>query len=415
VAGNAVELIGVSKRYRIYQERYRSLKEIVLHRRFGEWEDRWALSDVSLHIEHGHTFGIIGPNGAGKSTALKLMARIFDPDRGQIRIRGRLSGLLELAAGFQPEYTGRENIYLNASLLGLSKRDIDARFDRIVEFSELEKYIDAPVRTYSSGMYMRLGFAVAINVEPEIMVVDEILAVGDEAFQLKCYGWLERFQSQGGTVVIVSHNLAQVRSVCSKAAWISDGRIQYLGTADEAVDRYLESVREGTLTDAHLTVVPGERSSRRPAVELAQVILRDREGNPASELAFGDPLTVEIGYRVNRRVETPEFVVTLHRSDDVFVYGTSTWADGFPIDPLTRDGRIRFTFHQLDLMNGVYRISVGIFGSHGRGERAIDSHDQRHTFHVVSEQRDHGLTRLGHDWSIPEEQNRGRVADSAGG
>jgi ABC-type polysaccharide/polyol phosphate transport system ATPase subunit len=410
---SAIELIGVHKRYRVYQERYRSLKEIVMHRRFGEWEDRWALSDVSLQIDHGQTFGLIGPNGAGKSTALKLMAKIFDPDRGQIRIRGRLSGLLELAAGFQPEYTGRENIYLNASLLGLSKRDIDARFDRIVGFSELEKYIDSPVRTYSSGMYMRLGFSVAINVDPEIMVVDEILAVGDEAFQLKCYEWLEHFQAQGGTVVIVSHNLGQVRSVCSRVAWIMDGRVQYVGSADEAVDRYLAHVRDGTISDAHLAVIPGKDDSKRPAVELANVILRDRHGNPATDIESGDPLTVEIAYRVNRRVETPEFVIGLHRSDDVYVYGTSTWADGFEVGPLERDGRIRFSFRGLELIKGVYRISVAIYGSHGRGERAIDSHLQRHSFRVLSAKEDEGVTRLDHEWEVPEEQKDGRAANSA--
>jgi len=414
VANNAIELVGVSKRYRVYQERYRSLKEIVLHRRFGEWEDRWALSDVNLDVEHGHTFGLIGPNGAGKSTTLKLMARIFDPDHGQIRIRGRLSGLLELAAGFQPEYTGRENIYLNASLLCLSKRDIDARFDRIVEFSELEKYIDSPVRTYSSGMYMRLGFAVAINVEPEIMVVDEILAVGDEAFQVKCYEWLDKFQSGGGTVVLVSHNLTQVRSVCSRVAWIADGRIQFAGGADEAVDRYLAQVHDGTLPDAHLTVIPGERGrSKRPAVELAQVVLRDRHDNPATDIQLGDPLTIDITYRVNRRVESPAFVIGVHRSDDVYVYGTSTLADGFPLGPLTRNGRIRLTFRRLELMKGVYRISVGIFGSHGRGEQALDSHLQRHTFRVVSDQLDEGLTRIDHEWVIPEDQSGGRTAGAA--
>src|SRR6202165_2332247 len=284
MATTGVQFADVHKRYRVYHERYRSLKEIAMKRRFGEWEDRWALSGVNLEIVHGETFGLIGPNGAGKSTALKLMARILGPDRGQVRVLGRLSGLLELSAGFQPEYTGRENVYLNASLLGLSRRDIDARFDRIVEFAELEQYIDAPVRTYSSGMLMRLGFSVAINVEPEIMVVDEILAVGDEAFQLKCYDWLERFQAQGGTGVFVSHNTGQVRPVCSRVAWIMDGRVQYVGSADEAVDRYLAHVRDGGAPDTHLKVVPGTDQSKRPAVELAHVILRDGKGNPANDL-----------------------------------------------------------------------------------------------------------------------------------
>jgi len=416
VAGAAVEFVDVYKRYRVYQERYRSLKEIVMHRRFGEWQDRWALSGVSLEIAHGETFGLIGPNGAGKSTALKLMAKILRPDRGQVRIGGRLSGLLELAAGFQPEYTGRENVYLNASLLGLSRRDIDARFDAIVGFAELEESIDAPVRTYSSGMLMRLGFSVAINVEPQIMVVDEILAVGDEAFQVKCYSWLERFQAQGGTVVLVSHNLGQVRSVCSRVAWIMDGHLQHVGSADEAVDRYLDHVREGTVPDARLTVVPGADDSKRPAVELAQVMLLDRHGHPATDIESGEPLTVDINYRVNRPVETPVFGVAIHRSDDVYVYGTNTWADGFELGPLVRDGRIRLNYPRTDLMTGIYRVTVAISDSHSSDAHPIDSHWQRHHFRVVSSRHDEGVARLDHTWEVPKGRRGERgAADSAGG
>jgi ABC-type polysaccharide/polyol phosphate transport system ATPase subunit len=413
VTGVAVELVDVYKRYRVYQERYRSLKEIAMHRRFGEWHDRWALSGVNLKIAAGETFGLIGPNGAGKSTALKVMAKILQPDRGQIRVRGRLSGLLELAAGFQPEYTGRENVYLNASLLGLKKRDIDARFDAIVAFAELEESIDTPVRTYSSGMVMRLGFSVAINVEPQIMVVDEILAVGDEAFQLKCYGWLESFQSRGGTVVLVSHNLGQVRLVCHRVAWIMDGRVQFEGSADEAVDRYLDHVREGTVSDSRLTVVAGTDGSKRPAVELAQVVLRDRHGNPATEIESGDSLSVEIAYRVNRAIETPVFGVAIHRSDDVYVYGTNTWVDGFELGPLTRDGRIRLNYPRTDLMSGIYRVTVAISDSHRDGAAPIDSHWQRHHFRVVSKRHDAGVARLHHEWEVPKVGERRGTADSA--
>ena len=414
MATTAVQFADVHKRYRVYHERYRSLKEIAMHRRFGEWEDRWALSGVNLEIVHGETFGLIGPNGAGKSTALKLMAKILDPDRGQVRVRGRLSGLLELAAGFQPEYTGRENVYLNASLLGLTRRDIDARFDRIVEFAELEQYIDAPVRTYSSGMLMRLGFSVAINVEPEIMVVDEILAVGDEAFQLKCYSWLESFQAKGGTVVLVSHNLGQVRSVCTRVAWIMGGQVRNVGPADESVDKYLEHVREGVVPDVPLTLMAGSGDAKRAAVELAQVILRDRHGNPATDIESRDPLTVEIAYRVNRRVETPVFGVALHRSDDLYVYGTNTHVDGFHLEPLERDGRIRISYPNLELMKGVYRVTVAIFGSPDRGAQPIDVHWQRHNFRVVSAKDDEGVARLEHEWEVPgEESRRKRAADSS--
>jgi ABC-type polysaccharide/polyol phosphate transport system ATPase subunit len=409
----AVEFVGVHKRYRVYQERYRSLKEIAMHRRFGEWEDRWALSGVDLDIRHGETFGLIGPNGAGKSTSLKLMAKILDPDRGQVRVHGRLSGLLELAAGFQPEYTGRENVYLNASLLGLSRRDIDARFNRIVEFAELEQYIDAPVRTYSSGMFMRLGFSVAINVEPEIMVVDEILAVGDEAFQLKCYDWLEKFQRQGGTVVLVSHNLGQVRSVCTRVAWIMNGRVAHLGSADESVDRYLEHVHDGAASEASLKVVQGSDQPKRRAVELGQVLLLDGHGNPATDFQTGNPLTIEIEYRVHSRVDTPVFGVAIHRSDDLYVYGTNTHVDGFTVAPLERNGRIRLTYHSLELMKGVYRLTVAVFASPARGEQPIDQHWQRHNFRVLSASEDEGVARLDHEWEVPDERGRRkRAADS---
>lgn len=414
MANTAVQFVGVHKRYRVYQERYRSLKEIAMHRRFGEWEDRWALAGVDLEIQHGETFGLIGPNGAGKSTSLKLMARILDPDRGQVHLHGRLSGLLELAAGFQPEYTGRENVYLNASLLGLSRRDIDARFNRIVEFAELERHIDAPVRTYSSGMFMRLGFSVAINVEPEIMVVDEILAVGDEAFQLKCYEWLEQFQRQGGTVVLVSHNLGQVRSVCTRVAWIMDGQVAHIGNANDSVDRYLEYVHEG-VARSPLKIVRGSDQAKRRAVELGQVLLLDGQGNPVTDFQTGSPLTVEIAYRVHSRVDTPVFGVAVHRSDDVYVYGTNTHADGFRVGPLERDGRIRLSYPKLELMNGVYRLTVAVFGSSAPGEQPIDQQWQRHTCRVLSSKSDEGVTRLDHVWEIPDQEGRhGRAADSSG-
>jgi ABC-type polysaccharide/polyol phosphate transport system ATPase subunit len=397
----AIELDHVRKRYRVYQERYRSLKEIVVHRRFGEWEDRWALTDVSLKINQGETFGLVGPNGAGKSTALKLMAKILEPDDGAVRVNGRISGLLELAAGFQPEYTGRENVYLNASLLGLKRRDIDHRFDRIVDFAELADHIDAPVRTYSSGMLMRLGFSVAIHVEPEIMVVDEILAVGDEAFQLKCYEWLERFQSEGGTVVLVSHNLGQVRHVCSRAAWIMDGAARFVGPVDECVDRYLQHVRDGEASEGRLIVVPGDPAAKRAAVELGQVILKGADGNPVTEIRSGDPLTIDIGYRVNRRVERPTFGVAIHRSDDVYVYGTNTEVDNVEVGPLTTAGTIRIRYPHTDLMNGVYRVTVAISDAADRSGHPIDSHWKRHQFRVVSASGEEGVARLEHEWEAP--------------
>lgn len=237
-----VRFVDVEKRYRVYRERYRSLKEVLFHRRFGEWEDRWALRGVSFDIEPGVSFGLIGPNGAGKSTALKLMSKILVPDRGAVQVSGRVAGLLELGAGFQLEYTGRENIFLNASLLGLSRRQTEDRYDSIVDFSELGDNINSQLRTYSSGMSMRLGFSVAIHVDARVLLVDETLAVGDEAFQRKCFDWLHRFQDGGGTIVLVSHSLEQVREVCSTVAWIQEGQIQRQGLPDEVIGAYLDQV-----------------------------------------------------------------------------------------------------------------------------------------------------------------------------
>ena len=238
----AVQFEGVHKRYRVYRERYRSLKEVLFHRRFGEWEDRWVLRDVDLEIEEGATFGLIGPNGAGKSTALKMISRILVPDRGRVISHGKVAGLLELGAGFQPEYTGRENIYLNASLLGLNRRQVEERYDAIVEFSELGDHIEDQLRTYSSGQAMRLGFSVAIHVDARILLVDETLAVGDESFQRKCFEWLRQFSHQGGTIILVSHSLTAVQDLCSEVAWIDDGRVEKVGDPGEVINAYLERV-----------------------------------------------------------------------------------------------------------------------------------------------------------------------------
>lgn len=237
-----LRLNDVYKRYRVYRQRYLTLKEVVLHRRFGEWEDRWALKGVSFEVAPGSVLGVIGPNGAGKSTALKLMARILTPDRGQVEVKGRLSALLELGSGFQTEYTGRENIYLNGSLLGLSLREIRQRFDDIVAFAELQDHIDAPLRTYSSGMAVRLGYAIAMHSEPDVMLLDEVLAVGDEAFQHKCLDHIGKFRQRGGTIVLVSHALPTVRSTATTVAWLQDGRLRAIGEPSEVIDAYLKGV-----------------------------------------------------------------------------------------------------------------------------------------------------------------------------
>ena len=235
---SAIVIDSVSKKFRLYKERNQSIKSAVMRRRISVHEDFWAVSNVSFDILEGETFGIIGDNGSGKSTLLKCMAKILFPNSGSITMNGRVAALLEVGSGFHPELSGRENIYLNGSILGMSKKELDDKFDQIVEFSGVAEFIDQPVKNYSSGMYVRLGFAVAINVDPEILLVDEVLAVGDEAFQEKCFNKFKEFRESSKTVVIVSHSLGTMAEMCDRLAWMDHGVLMAIGTPQEVIAKY---------------------------------------------------------------------------------------------------------------------------------------------------------------------------------
>ncbi len=236
---NAIEVKNVTKKFRVYLDKGHTLKEKTLFRRRRAYEERVVLDSISFEVKKGEALGLIGHNGCGKSTTLKLLARIMYPDSGTIEMSGRVSSLIELGAGFHPDLSGRENIYINASIFGLTKREIDARMEDITVFSGLREYLDQPVRTYSSGMYMRLAFSVAIHVDADILLIDEILAVGDANFQEKCFHRLREIQANGTTVVLVTHNTSTIETFCEKAAWINQGRIAFQGEPGKAVDAYL--------------------------------------------------------------------------------------------------------------------------------------------------------------------------------
>ena len=238
---SAIEVDGVSKKFRLYKERNQSIKSAVMRRRVSDHEDFWALRDISLKVRQGETFGLVGDNGSGKSTLLKCMAKILYPDKGTITMHGRVAALLEVGSGFHPELSGRENVYLNGSILGMSRKEVDRKFDDIVDFSGVREFIDQPVKNYSSGMYVRLGFSVAINVEPDILLVDEVLAVGDESFQAKCAEKFAEFREQGRTVVIVSHALGTLAKMCDRAAWIQHGDLKSVGKPDDVIERYRDN------------------------------------------------------------------------------------------------------------------------------------------------------------------------------
>lgn len=305
----AIEVRDVRKQFRIYHEINRSLKSAVLRRGRARYEEFEALKGVSFDVPQGSTFGLIGGNGSGKSTLLKCLARILRPESGSIVTRGRMAALLELGSGFHPELSGRENVYLNASILGLKRRDIDERFDEIVEFSGISTFIDSPVKNYSSGMYVRLGFSVAIHIEPEVLLVDEVLAVGDEQFQRKCAEKFSSLQEQGRTIVLVSHSMAQVRHMCDHALWLDRGVPRELGTADDVVRSYLDEQDrvEGSQTRVHeLRVRPLEAGSGEP--------LTDLPAGQAWQVAV-DAHLVSADIPVRLRVEV------LHRDGLVLLHG----------------------------------------------------------------------------------------------
>ena len=392
-ASAAIVFDDVHKQYRVYHQRSRSLKDLLLRRQLHDFVARPALAGVSFEVARGASVGLLGPNGAGKSTALKLVARVLEPDRGRVVASGRLGSLIELGAGFHPESTGRENIFLNASLLGMSDRDIRSRLDQVVEFAGLESVIDQPLRTYSSGMQVRLGFSVAIHTDPEILLLDEVLAVGDEAFQLRCFDFIRRFQKAGGTLLFVSHSMEAVREVCTDAAWFEAGRLREFGPAAGVIANYLEQVHEAWARTAAGEEVAGDR----PAVVLGPARVLDGEGRPADAFAIGDTLCLEIPFRRLREIPNPVFGIAVHRVDGMLVYGCNTEGEGVVIESLPESGVARFRLHGLQLLDGRYRLTVGIFSG---TLVAIDYHDQRYAFSVRAGGAEHGVVRLAHEWEV---------------
>jgi len=347
----AIVIEDVSKRYRLYHERNQTLKGALMRRGRSRYDEFWALRDVSIEIEEGSTFGLIGENGSGKSTLLKCIARILRPDAGRIAVAGKLSALLELGAGFHQELTGRENVYLNGAILGLSKKDIDSRFDEIIDFAGLEQFVDSPVKNYSSGMYVRLGFSVAINVEPDILLIDEILAVGDAEFQYKCERKFEDLKKAGKTIVIVSHAIESIRQFCDRVALLDHGRVRSLGPANDVASDYLEGV--------HLKSREESRSGSGE-IQIQRVVLLDEAGNPITRARTGQPVTFRLVFSANQPIEQPCFGFSLRRIDGVGVTAPNTHDYGVIPDKVEGHGHVDYRVPSLPLLAGTYDVAVSI-------------------------------------------------------
>lgn len=357
MAEPAIVVDGVSKQFRLYHERNRSLKSAVLRGGRARFDEFWALRDVSLEIEEGMTYGLIGENGSGKSTLLKCIARILRPESGTIRSRGKMAALLELGSGFHPELSGRENVFLNGSILGLSKRELTARFDEIVEFAGLERFIDQPVKNYSSGMYVRLGFSIAINVDPAVLLVDEVLAVGDAVFQRRCNEKFADFRRAGKTVVIVSHAADAMRTMCDKVAWLQEGRLVAEGRPEEVVDTYVD---EGHEDRVEVAAEVAESRWGSGEARLRGVHLIDASGRPVTHVKTGDPVVMRLEYDAPTPVPKPVFGLAIETMDGTWLWAHGT-REGGPIpDQIHGEGSVELRFDRFMLQPGTYDISASI-------------------------------------------------------
>src|SRR4051812_38919417 len=437
---NSITVTNASKVYRRYSRRrqFSTIKSALLSRsligNLRPDETFSAVRGVTFTVPPGRTLGVIGRNGSGKSTLLKLVAGITKPTTGSVEVQGRISALIELGAGFHPEISGRENVYINGIMLGLTKRQVAERFDEIVDFAELREFIDAPVKTYSSGMYMRLGFAVAIHVDPDVLLVDEVLAVGDEGFTHKCLDKFGEFRRRGKTILLVTHSLNLVERFCDEALWLDDGRAMSHGDPKRVVGAYLTAVErseerllaEATAraVDAVSSVPVGEAAPVDPAaqglppppdtmsanmfqategrggareIEITEVTLLDSHGQPAHVFHTGEPMTVVVKVRPKQPTADFVFGIGLFNADGVCCYGTNTYLEELNPEQIAGEASATFAVDSLELVEGTYKLDVAV---HKKDGYPYDYHRLLYTFRVKSRTHDVGVYRPPHHWRV---------------
>ncbi len=438
---NVIKVKDVHKKFKVFFDKGQSFKERILFKNRNRYEDRWVLRGINLEVEKGEAVGLIGHNGCGKSTLLKLLSRIMYPDSGSIEIKGRVSSLIELGAGFHPDMSGRENIYTNAAIFGLTKKEIDRRLKRIIAFSELEEFIDNPVRTYSSGMYMRLAFSVAINVDADILLIDEILAVGDTNFQAKCFDKLRELKASGVTIIIVTHDTSTVESFCNKAIWINDGRVLSYGSSANVVDEYLdfmnnkkyddmfiqeekmaeilqeeneykneeqsEAVPENEETEEENTLSTKEEEENKidynsnrfglKYIEIVKAEIFNKNHVKTNVIKAGEPIEINIHYKVNKRLDEYVFGMGFYTLDNVCIIGTNTQLDRLVIPHSKTNGIVKFKAYNLPFISGKYILQVAVVDQNGT---PMDFYRDYCHFDVISPERNIGIISLEHKWEI---------------
>ena len=431
----AIELTNASKIYQRYGHRrqFATLKSALLSRSLvrdlNPHETFSAVNNVTFSVPKGQTLGVIGRNGSGKSTLLKLVAGIIKPTTGTVKVNGRISALIELGAGFHPEISGRENVFINGIMLGLTRREITKRFDEIVEFAELQEFIDTPVKNYSSGMYMRLGFAVAIHVDPEVLLVDEVLAVGDEGFTHKCLDKFAEFKRRGKTILLVTHSLGLVEKFCDEALWMDAGRLKLQGDPKRVVGAYVTDVERSeeqqlAASDAKAKHAAGSLSPDEPSsaalpaegtegpadmfrategrwgsreVEITGVELVGADGTAGHVFHTGEPLAIRVKLRAPVAVEDFVIGIGLFNAEGVCCYGTNTSLEAFKSVRLVGEGEATFGIERLDLVEGTYKLDVAV---HKLDGYPYDYHRLLYTFRVKSRTKDVGIYRPAHTWTF---------------
>jgi ABC-type polysaccharide/polyol phosphate transport system ATPase subunit len=401
-----IDVNNLTKTYHLYNSHIDRLKETFHPFRKTYHYPFNALTNISFNVKKGETLGIIGRNGSGKSTLLQLICGILQPTSGDVRVNGRISALLELSSGFNPEFTGRQNVYIKSAILGLKTSETDARFDEIVTFADIGDFIDQPVKTYSSGMYVRLAFAVAINVEPQILVVDEALAVGDAAFQYKCFRRIEEMQKKGTTVLLVTHDVGAIKKLCNRAIWLHEGQIANDSDSISVADQYQDFTRKKSGDQLkqnngnNKNFFPQSKDYKTQIKSIGHLLdirITDMQGNDTSTVRSGEDLNVKIIYELPNDFQDDAIIgVAINRIDKIFVCGLNTAFDRFETPATKGINRVSLKFKSLPLLAGTYYLSVGLFD-----KKAIvmwDIIEFSKEFTVSSPYNAEGIILLDHEW-----------------